>query len=155
MCKRNNVWPLGVPEPEWAWFWKFCQIWNHPRITLNRQGLSSLTFKKIYQKMAWASNLQKKKQNRKDSMCWEKKINFVFLLARWWKKLARVFLCILRKHVLIFSFKERSEIFCVFSSLLSLFWDRVEFFFVSIEQQKRDFTSEIWASRIMMKTTKN
>ncbi len=44
-------------------------------------------------------------------MSWEKKINFVFLLARWWKKLVRVFLCILRKHVLIFSFNERSENF--------------------------------------------
>ncbi len=110
--------------------------------------------KKIYQKMAWASNLQKEQQNRKDSMCWEKKINFVFLLARWWKKLARVFLCILRKHVLFFSFNERSEYFCAFSSFLSLFWDRVECFFVSIKQQKRDFTPEIWASRIMMRTKK-
>jgi hypothetical protein len=62
-------------------------------------------------------------------MCWEKKINFVFLLARWWKKLVRILLCILRKHVLIFSFNERSENVCVFSSLLSLFGDRVEFFF--------------------------
>ncbi len=53
-----------------------------------------------------------------------------------------------------FLFHREMRIFCVFSSLLSLFGDRVEFFFGSIEQQKRDFTSEIWASR-MMKTTKN
>ncbi len=98
--------------------------------------------KKIIKK--WLE-LQREKQNRKDSMRWEKKINFVFLLARWWKKLARVLLCILRKHVLIFSFNERSDFF-VFSHL---FWVSLEIalsFFFSIEQQKRDFTSEIWAS---------
>jgi hypothetical protein len=41
-----------------------------------------------------------------------------------------------------FLFQREKRIFCVFSSLLSLFGDRVEFF-VSIKQQKRDFTSEI------------
>jgi hypothetical protein len=37
---------------------------------------------------------------------------------------------------------------------LSLFWRSRWVFFVSIEQQKRDFTSEIWASRMMMKRKK-
>jgi hypothetical protein len=51
-----------------------------------------------------------------------------------------------------FLFREKRIFF--FSSLLSLFGDRVEFFFGSIEQRKRDSTSEIWASRIIMKTQK-
>jgi hypothetical protein len=42
-----------------------------------------------------------------------------------------------------FLFRREKRFICAFSSLLSLFGDRVEFFFVSIEQQKRDFTSEI------------
>jgi hypothetical protein len=39
-----------------------------------------------------------------------------------------------------FLFQREKRKFSVFSSLLSLFGDRVEFFFVSIEQRKRDFT---------------
>jgi hypothetical protein len=63
---------------------------------------------------------------------------------------ARVFLCIERKHLLIFYFNERSN-FLAFSHS---FWVSLEialnfFFFCSIEQRKRDFTSEIWASRMM------
>ncbi len=60
------------------------------------------------------------------------------------KKLERVFLCDGRKHVLIFGFNERSEVFCVFSSPLSLFGDRVEFFFLRKNFQR---TSKIISSR--------
>ncbi len=55
-----------------------------------------------------------------------------------------------------FLFQREKRIFlCFLITFESLWRSRWFFFFGSIEQQKRDFTSEIWASRIMKKTKKN
>ncbi len=100
--------------------------------------LQKQTFKK------WLELQISKKRNRiEKTQCAEKKRSILFFFSRDDGRSWREFFSALEGARADFLFRREKRIFCVFSSLLSLFGDRVESFFVSIKQQKRDFTPEI------------
>jgi hypothetical protein len=73
--------PLQSPKIVWK-LRKFSQKIINVLTSKATKGSGFLTFRKKSDfhkwKMASASNLQKEKQNRRDSMCWEKKIKICF-----------------------------------------------------------------------------
>ncbi len=85
-------------------------------------------------------------------MCWEKMINFVFSSRAMTKEVDASFSLYWKEARADFLFQREKRIFWHFLIAFESLWRSRWIFLGSIEQQKRDFTSEIWASRIIMKT---
>jgi hypothetical protein len=87
--------------------------------------------------MAWASNLQKEKQNRRDSMCWEKIINFVFY-SRASNEVGASFSLYWKEARADFLFQREKRIFWHFLITFESLWrSRWIFFWLNRTEEKR------------------